>query len=346
MNTFIVAEAGANHNRSFLKAKELIDVAIKAKADAVKFQLYSSETLYSKFTPDFAGYKNIPKLIKDIEFPKEWHKDLFDYCRENKIEFMSTPFSLEAIDELYNLGVHRLKISAFEATDPRLIKHASQTKLPLIISLGAASKMNFYFGKIVEWILQENKNPNITFLHCNSAYPTPLEDINLGRIREIQDEIRTRNWNGKYSVGLSDHTMSTVVPSLAITFGATTIEKHFTLNRNDIGPDHPFSLEPNELTEMVRNIREAEIIHKTKFGNWGLSQSEKEKNMSMATRSIVANKIIPKGEKLTQENTTTKRPFLETSFPASLYFEVVGKYRAKKDIIEDEIINKEDVEKI
>ena len=136
MDTFIIAEAGANHNRDFNQALKLIDVAKESGANAVKFQTYSSETLYSKNTPDFAGYKDINQLIKDIELPREWQKDLKQYCDDSGIEFMSTPFDEKAVDELYSLGVKRLKIAGFEATDPRIVKNAAATQLPLIITAG------------------------------------------------------------------------------------------------------------------------------------------------------------------------------------------------------------------
>ena len=150
--TFIVAEAGANHDRKISQAFDLIDVAVDARADAVKFQTYSSDTLYSKYTPDFAGYSNIPKLIKDIELPRNWQKTLKSYCDDVGIEFMSTPFDEKAVDELYELGVKRFKISGFESTDPRFIKYVASTGLPLIISLGIGTTLDKLF-KIQRWTM-------------------------------------------------------------------------------------------------------------------------------------------------------------------------------------------------
>ena len=164
--TFIIAEAGANHDRNFAQAFRLIDVAIESGVDAVKFQTYSSDTLYSKYTPNFAGYENIPKLIKDLELPRAWQKELKLYCDDNGIEFMSTPFDEKAVDELYNLGVKRFKIAGFECTDPRLVKYVASTKLPLIISLGIGTKFHT-MNLIKDWVQEENPNPNITFLHSN-----------------------------------------------------------------------------------------------------------------------------------------------------------------------------------
>lgn len=173
MKTFVIAEAGANHNRNFNQALSLIDVAAKANATAVKFQTYSSETLYSKNTPDFAGYKNIPKLIKDIELPRSWQKDLKLYCDDKNIEFMSTPFDEKAVDELYDLGVKRFKIAGFEATDPRFVKYVASTGLPLIITAGIGMDLES-ISDLIGWVKEENKNPDLTILHGNNAYPTPL----------------------------------------------------------------------------------------------------------------------------------------------------------------------------
>ena len=136
---FVIAEAGANHNRNLQQAYRLIDAAVIAKADAVKFQTYSSETLYSKYTPDFANYTNIPKLIKDLELPREWQRDLKLYCDDRGIEFMSTPADERAVEELYSLGVKRLKIAGFESTDPRWVKVVASTGLPLVITVGIGS---------------------------------------------------------------------------------------------------------------------------------------------------------------------------------------------------------------
>ena len=185
MSVFVIAEAGANHNRNFKQAISLIDVAKSAGADAVKFQTYTSETLYSRNTPDFAGYKDISKLIKDIELPREWQKHLKFYCDEVGIEFMSTPFDERAVDELVALGVKRLKISGFESTDPRFVRMVASAGLPIIVSAGIGNNI-LSINNIISWIKLEQKNPDITVLHCNNAYPTPDKDINLSRIDNIK----------------------------------------------------------------------------------------------------------------------------------------------------------------
>jgi len=338
MNTLVIAEAGANHNRNFKLAKKLIDAAMAAKCDAIKFQTYSSETLYAKNTPDFGEYKDINKLIKDIELPREWQKDLKQYCEDSGIEFISTPFDERAVDELYDLGVKRFKIAGFEATDPRIVKHVASTGLPLIITAGInvnIEKMNL----ILEWILEENKNPDITFLHGNNAYPTPFSDINLGQIPKIIKLLDQLFFKTNFKVGLSDHTMGILIPPVAVAMGAEVVEKHFTLDRNLEGPDHPFAIEFGELKQMVRDIRNVEESLSEKVGN--LSKSEK--NFFNATRSVVSLRDIKKGDTITLDKITTKRPAFEDSIPAFEYYNLAGKV-AQKNIRRDAVLNWQDID--
>jgi sialic acid synthase SpsE len=332
-STFIIAEAGANHNRDFDQAKALIDVAVESKVDAVKFQTYSSETLYSKYTPDFAGYTNISKLIKDIELPREWQADLKKYSDENGIEFMSTPFDEEAVQQLVDLGVKRLKIAGFECTDPRFVTMVLSAGLPTIISLGIGSNFSTMY-RIME-IANSKGVKDLTFLHCNNAYPTPAEDVNLDTIRQMAMDSR-------YKTGFSDHTRSLLTPALAVAAGATVIEKHYTLNRRLPGPDHPFALEPDELKLMVDYIRYAERCMGSKQENV-ISSSERE--FGKAMRSVVAIRDINSGEILTEENITTKRPFLTGSIPATDYYKILGE-KTSIFLKEDSIIFTEDIKKL
>lgn len=322
METFIIAEAGANHNRNFTQALKLIDVAKESGANAIKFQTYSSETLYSKNTPDFAGYKNINKLIKNIELPREWQKPLKQYCDEEGIEFMSTPFDEQAVSELVNLGVKRLKIAGFESTDPRFVEMVASTGLPVIMSIGIGFKWN-YWGLYID--IFEKYNNDVTLLHCNNAYPTPPEDVFL-------DTINTMSFDTRYKTGFSDHTISPYTPALAVAVGATVIEKHFTLDRNLLGPDHSFALEPNELKIMVDQIRYAE---RCKGNKKGFSASEEK--FKNAMRSIVAKKPIKKGEIFTIDNLTTKRPYLEGNVAALDWGHTIGKV-SSKNYNEDDFI--------
>jgi sialic acid synthase SpsE len=332
-STFIIAEAGANHNRDFDQAKALIDVAVESKADAVKFQTYSSETLYSKYTPDFAGYTNISKLIRDIELPREWQADLKKYSDEMGIEFMSTPFDEEAVQQLVDLGVKRLKIAGFECTDPRFVTMVLSAGLPTIISLGIGSNFSTMY-RIME-IADAKGVKDLTFLHCNNAYPTPAEDVNLDTIKQMAMDSR-------YKTGFSDHTRSLLTPALAVAAGATVIEKHYTLNRRLPGPDHPFALEPDELKLMVDYIRYAERCMGSKQENV-ISSSERE--FGKAMRSVVAIRDINSGEILTEENITTKRPFLTGSIPATDYYKILGE-KTSIFLKEDSIIFTEDIKKL
>ena len=345
MKTFVIAEAGSNHNRDWELAKKLVDAAVYSKSNAVKFQTYSSETLYSKNTPNFAGYENINQLIKDIELPRRWQKDLKMYCDDTGIEFMSTPFDEKAVDELYSIGVKRFKIAGFECTDPRFVKYVASTGLPLIISLGIGTSIETMF-QIQRWVLDIDdildvhlgtynfsNTQHVTYLHCNNAYPTPFQDINLGTMKEMVRYSKNHKWFKNTQFGLSDHTEGILIPPVAVAMGAQVIEKHFTLDRKMPGPDHPFAIEPNELKKMVENIRIAEVVS----GKKSTKYTESEKSFSKARRSVVAKRDIKKGEMLTNENITTKRPFLEDCIPALHYFKVIGSI-AKRDIGDDELL--------
>jgi len=330
-NTFIIAEAGANHNCNFAQAKALIDIAVRAGTNAVKFQTYTSETLYSKNTPDFAGYENINELIKGIELPRNWQGELKQYCDDLGIEFISTPFDEAAVDELYNIGVKRFKIAGFEATDPRFVKYVASTGLPVIITCGIGSNLK-RAKEIVSWVREVNKNADITLLHGNNAYPTPFHDAGLNQIDILRSNIKG------IKVGLSDHTPGIFVPPLAVAKGADVIEKHFTLSRFLPGPDHPFAIEPKELYDMVSNIRIAEKVCQEKVGEL----SDSEKAFSKAMRSVVTKTAIKQGEILTIQNITTKRPLLKNSIPASEYYLMLGKH-ATCDLEEDCILSKTDI---
>lgn len=328
MKTFVIAEAGANHNKNFNQALKLIDVAKEAGASAVKFQTYSADTLYSKNTPDFAGYKNINQLIDNIALPREWQYDLKQYADEVGIEFMSTPFDEKAVNELYNLGVKRFKIAGFEATDLRFIRLVASTRKPLIISAGIGCSIEF-IDRILS-ICYDEKNYDVTFLHANNAYPTPQTDANLNTMVRIA-EIYNR------PVGLSDHTLSTLTPALAVALGASVIEKHYTLSKLLPGPDHPFALEPNQLKEMVDNIILAEQSLGEKNG-----YTESEKGFINAQRAVVSKVALKAGDTLTPANVTTKRPFLEGNVPASDFYNTLNK-TINKDIPEDTAINLSDI---
>ena len=333
--TYVIAEAGANHNRNFKQALELIDAARMSGADAVKFQTYSSETLYSKHTEDFAMYKNIPELIKSIELPREWQPELKSYCDDVGIEFMSTPFDERAVDELCKVGVSKFKIGAFEATDPRFVRHVALTGLPLIISVGVGGDVDMA-NKIVDWVSSANPSVDLTLLHCNSSYPTPIPDINLGQMSAIKSAtIMTR----AVKVGLSDHTEGILIPPIAVALGAECIEKHFTLDRGLTGPDHSFAIEPDELIEMVHNIRLVE----SSIGRKDDKYTGSEMEFKPAMRSVVCSRNLKSGNLVSVKDITTKRPFCDGHIPAIEYYSVVGK-RLLVDKLADEQILWSDLE--
>lgn len=327
MKTFLIADIGANHNGNFQTALDLIDIIAATGVDAAKFQTYSAKTLYAPNTPDFGGYKDINRLIEKVELPRWWQKDLKKACDDRGVEFISTPFDEAAIEELVELGVKRLKIAAFESSDPRFVQMCAKTQLPLIISLGITPPGVMNRDRL-HWVHRENKSPDLTFLHCSSAYPTPDEDINLRTITYLQSV-----FNKRAKVGLSDHTMNVLTPALAVMLGATTCEFHITMSRHMEGPDHPFAREPMEVAEIVRNVRLAEKC----IGTIADKITPSESSNKMAMRSVVANKPIKAGDLLTPYNTTTMRPFPDGAIPAYKYFDVL-QIRLRCDVPEGGII--------
>ena len=322
-HTFIIAEAGANHNGSLNMAYQLIDIAARAGCDAVKFQLYDG-SLYSKFSKEESH-----KLLESIKTPYEWLPFLKKRCDDSNIEFMATPFDERAIKALIDVGVKRIKVAGFESTDIRFIRLVAATNLPLIISLGIGTediylRANNLFREIVHGKTLCTAKEDITFLHCNNGYPTPLTDVNLLQLKKLAST--------GFNTGLSDHTLSTIVPALAVALGAVCIEKHFTISRGLHGPDHAHALEPDELIEMVRNIRNTELVLTSRNG-----MTDSEKKTSFATRSVVALSDIKTGDIFTEDNITTKRPFYDDSYPAVYFYDILG-LKATRDIKQDELL--------
>ena len=326
--TYIIAEIGANHNRDIKIAKKLIDLAAEAKVDAVKFQTYKAETLYSKKAPKFSKDKIKPyDLIKSVELPYAWHKELFNYTKKKKLHFLSSPFDFEAVDLLDKLGVPAYKIASFEITDLELLKYTANKKKPIILSTGMAD-----FEEITDALkaIKSQGNENVILLHCNSLYPTPAKIVNLNAIESIQKKF-------KIPVGFSDHTLGIHIPIAAICKGASIIEKHYTLDRKMKGPDHSFAVEPVELKQMVQNIRDVESAE----GTGEKKPSKKEFEMyEKGRRSIIAATKISKGTKIIKDMLIIKRPGY--GIKPKYLDKVVGK-TAKKDIAEDQWLTWEDV---
>lgn len=327
--TFIIAEAGVNHNGNIEIAKKLIDIAVEAKVDAVKFQTFKTENLVSKNAKK-AKYQEETtsrtesqfEMLKKLELDIETHKILIDYCKYKKIMFLSTAFDLESINTLNNLGIEIFKIPSGEITNYPYLRKIGMLRKKVILSTGMS---NIEEIKAAIKVLKENGSIDITVLHCNTEYPTPMEDVNLNAMNTMKEILNVE-------IGYSDHTIGIEIPIAAVAMGAKVIEKHFTLDKNMEGPDHKASLEPNELKEMVKSIRNIDNA----MGN-GLKVPSKSEinNLVIVRKSIVANRIIKKGEKFTEDNLTCKRP--GDGISPMRWKDVIGKV-ASKDFKEDEMI--------
>lgn len=326
---FIIAEAGVNHNGSIELAKELIDRASEAGADAVKFQSFKAESLVTKsakkaeYQEDTTDVEeNQFQMIKRLELDYDKHEELMNYCKSKGILFLSSPFDLDSIDLLENLGLEIFKIPSGEIINLPYLRKIGSLRKKVILSTGMSTLGDI--EKALD-ILKVEGTTDITVLHCNTEYPTPMKDVNLSAMNTIKDAF-------KVNVGYSDHTLGIEVPIAAVALGATVIEKHFTLDKTMEGPDHRASLEPEELKEMVKAIRNIELT--LGDGVKRLTESEK-KNIDIVRKSIVASKDIKKGNKFTEENLGIKRP--GDGISPMRWDEVIGKI-SNRDYEEDELI--------
>ena len=353
--TYIIAEAGINHNGSLDIAKRLIDIAAKAGADAVKFQTFKAERLVNRLAPK-AEYQarttdsseSQYEMLRKLELSEESHLLLMGYCRGKGIQFLSTPFDLESVDLLTRkLVLPCLKLPSGEITNAPLLLKAARTGRPIILSTGMSTLSEIktalgvlafgYTGHVGKPSIaafeeaygsergQRSLKKNVTLLHCTSEYPTPFTDVNLRAMDTMRDAFGL-------PVGLSDHTPGIAISIAAVALGAVVIEKHFTLDRNMTGPDHKASLEPGELEAMVQSIRQVEAA----LGS-GLkvpAQSE-VKNLLVARKSLVATKDIKKGEPFTEQNLGVKRP--GSGVAPVKYWEWLGKL-ADRDYKQDEVV--------
>jgi len=332
MSVLIIAEAGVNHNGSMKIAKQLVDAAVEAGVDIIKFQTFKAEKLVSK-TAKQAEYqkKNIGdgndsqyEMLKKLELSEENHEELIAYCKEKGIRFWSTAFDFESMDYLHSLGLGLWKIPSGEITNYPFIRKIASYGEDVIMSTGMCEMMDIQNAMDVLFRYGIRKE-QITLLHCNTQYPTPYQDVNLNAMVSIKHEF-------DIPVGYSDHTSGIEVPIAAVALGAKVIEKHFTIDRNLPGPDHKASLEPHELKAMVSAIRHIEQA--LGDGIKRVSDSEKA-NISVARKSIVAACPIKKGEPLTEENLTVKRP--GTGLSPMLWDQVLGTF-AIKDYEEEDLI--------
>ncbi|MDO4567237.1 MAG: N-acetylneuraminate synthase, partial [Oscillospiraceae bacterium] len=323
------AEAGVNHNGDLRLAKKLVDAAVEAKADAVKFQTFIPERVVSDSAPK-ADYQiettgaeeSQLDMIRKLYLDFDDFGELYRYCEKRGILFMSTAFDTDSLSYLLSLGISRIKVPSGEVTNLPLLQAMGRAKKPIIMSTGMCEMDEIEFARRE---LLESGASELTILHCNTEYPTPYEDANLLAMLDIKRRFGD-------PVGYSDHTLGIEAPIAAVALGATVIEKHFTLDRSMIGPDHSCSLEPDELAEMVEKIRHIELALGS--GIKTVSRSER-KNRRIARRSIVAARFIAKGEEITEDALDVKRP--GGGLSPTRWYDVIGT-RAVRDFEEDEFI--------
>lgn len=328
----VIAEAGVNHNGDMAKARALIDKGAEAGVDYVKFQTFKAGNLVTKQAKR-AAYQDRNtqdndtqyEMLKKLELSQAVHQELIEYCAKKGVQFLSTGFDVESLEFLARLGITIAKVPSGEITNLPYLRKVAVLFPEVILSTGMATitEIKDAVKVLIDNGVSKNK---ITILHCNTEYPTPMEDVNLQAMLHIQQEVGV-------AIGYSDHTLGIEVPIAAVALGASIIEKHFTLDKTLPGPDHKASLEPDELKAMVSAIRNIEKA----VGGSGLKEVSisEAKNKPIARKSIVASKSIKKGDFFTEENITVKRPGIGIS--PMQWDDVIGK-TAKKDFEEDDLI--------
>lgn len=304
-NIYIIAEAGVNHNGSLDLAKTMVEAAAAAGADAIKFQTFKAERLVTAAAPKAEYQRSTTsedesqlEMLRKLELNFEAHKQLLDKCRQAGIDFLSTPFDIESVDLLYNFGMGIFKIPSGEITNLPILRKIGSLGKKVILSTGMADLKEI--NEALDVLTKSGTGlSNIIVLHCNTEYPTPMEDVNLRAMQNIKEAFPG------ISVGYSDHTQGVEVSIAAVALGAEVIEKHFTLDQNMEGPDHRASLEPDQLALLVRSIRN---IEKAMGDGFKKTTQSEQKNKTIARKSIVAKCAISKGELLSEKNLTTMRP--------------------------------------
>jgi N,N'-diacetyllegionaminate synthase len=301
---FIIAEAGVNHNGSQSLAKKMVDAAAACGADAIKFQTFDPSSLASRYAPK-ASYqlkttpadKNQLQMLSELSLSLKAHRQLHDYCRRKKIIYLSSAFDLKSVDFLAGLNLKFLKVPSGEITNLPYLRKIAKLKKDVLLSTGMStlSEVKAAVRTLCSCGLPRNK---IILLHCNTEYPTPVNDANLSAMATMRKACRLL-------VGYSDHTAGIEVPIAAAALGAVVIEKHFTLDKNMPGPDHKASLEPDELKTMVSAIRN---IQKAMGTGRKVPTSSEKKNIRIIRKSIVAARDIKKGERMNRSNLAVKRP--------------------------------------
>ena len=327
--TLIIAEAGVNHNGSLKMAEELANEAKEAGADIVKFQTFNPNAITSKYAQmaqyqreNIGKIKSQKEMLAELTLSDEEFVELARHCQEIGIQFLSTPFDIPSINFLRSLGCELWKIPSGEITNYPYLVEIAKTGKRVIMSTGMST-----LAEVSEAVklLNTHGAGKISLLQCTTQYPTPYVDVNLNAMLTLKNTFNVE-------VGYSDHTRGIEIPIAAVAMGATIIEKHFTLDRNMEGPDHKASLEVNELKQMIMSIRNVEKA----LGNGEKKPADIEiSNMEIARKSIVAKKNIKKGDILSEENITTKRP--GNGINPMLWTSVLGT-RAKRNFEEDELI--------
>ena len=328
----IIAEAGVNHNGKYDLAQKLVDAAIDANVDYIKFQISTGAHMVTSKFAQMADYqkenmksdKSQLDLLKQLVFTFDDFSAIKDYTEANGSKVLCTPFDIPSVDLLYAYGLDYMKIPSGEITNLPYLRKIAQLKMPVIMSTGMCT-LGDIEGALNVLVTNGLSDDMISLLHCNTEYPTPFEDVNLNAMFTLKQCFGVR-------VGYSDHTRGIEVPIAAVAMGAEIIEKHFTLDRNLPGPDHKASLEPDELKEMVLSIRNIEKAIGS--GIKRISNSE-SKNVNIARRSIIAAHNIKAGELFTEDNLTVKRP--GNGISPMRWNDVIGK-NAKRDFVEDELI--------
>lgn len=329
----VIAEAGVNHNGKIENAFKLVDAAAEAGADYIKFQTFKAEKAVSisakKADYQIQNSQNSEEsqleMLKKLELTQEQHEQIINYCKEKKINFFSTAFDLDSLEYLASIGLNIVKIPSGEITNLPYLRKAASLFSKVILSTGM-STIEEIKNALDVFLSNGIQKENIIILHCNTEYPTPMEDVNLKAMLHIQEVFGTK-------VGYSDHTLGIEVPIAAAALGASMIEKHFTLDKTMEGPDHKASLEPQELKAMVLAIRN---IEKALSGNGYKEISPSElKNREIARKSIVAKTNIKKDDIFSEQNLTVKRP--GNGISPMLWNEVLGQ-KANRDFKEDELI--------
>lgn len=329
--TIIIAEAGVNHNGCIKKAKDLVKRAADCGADYVKFQTFITENLVTEFAEKADYQKQNLKnedsqfqMLKKLELPLNFYEELISIANQEGIKFLTTSFDIESSNFVKSLDLDYVKIPSGEITNIPYLKHIASFNKKVILSSGMSNlgEIEMAISTLLDNGISRNK---ITLLHCTSSYPTATKDVNLLAINTLKNSF-------KLNVGYSDHSLGLSIPIAAVALGASIIEKHFTLDKNLPGPDHKASLEPKKFKKMVEAIREIEIA----LGNGLKSITETElKNMQVARKSIVARVKINKGEILSEDNLSCKRP--GTGLSPIFYEKILG-MKAKRSFEKDELI--------